>query len=409
MKLKTYKNATMTRMNKKFVLQAVFGLVSGFVGGVVLLFLLASTPLLPDNTVYKTFGIQKPYIIGFQPFWLLDTTTTQYNQYVNTFTYFGLVLDTNGKIVKLVNEQEEEPGWTTLRTKKLASQLQQAKNSNMKISLLLHLSDEEKILALLSDPVTHANNTIQEVAPIMKQYGFNDLNLDVESFTESSEENRKQFTQYVKEIKKGLDQNNLGTLTIEASPTVLIKKYVIDLKHVSPYADFIVLMTYDFHYLGSYVTGPVAPINGAGTVREYDVETGIQEAIKIIPAQKIILGIPFYGYEWETVSNTPGAAVIPLGASTASYARIAKLLKDCTTCIKGIDKTSQEPYIIVPDKESTYYRQIFYEDKTSFAKKLKLAQKYKLGGVALWALGYEEEGLLTPLRSYKNSFILKGL
>lgn len=396
-------------MKKKFVLQALLGLSIGIIGGIVLLFFLARFPSSPDNTVYTTFGIQKPYIIGFQPFWLLSQTQPNYNPYINTFTYFGLTLDTDGTIVTLVNEQEEEPGWTTLRTKKFADALRKAKDNNMKISLLLHLSDEDKILELLSDPTTHAKNTIEAVKPLMQTYGFNDLNLDIESFTEMPEENRQQFTLYIKEIKKGMDHYNLGTLTIEASPTVLIKKYVIDLKQVSPYADFIVLMTYDFHYIGSFIAGPVAPINGMGTVREYDVETSIQEALNIIPAEKIILGIPFYGYEWETLSNTPGSAVIPLGGSTASYSRIAKLLKECTTCVQGVDKTSQEPYVIVPDTESNFYRQLFYEDKTSFTKKLQLAQKYKLGGVALWALGYEEEALLTPLRSYKNSFILKGL
>ena len=42
-------------------------------------------------------------------------------------------------------------------------------------------------------------------------------------------------------------------------------------------------------------------------------------------------------------------------------------------------------------------------------EKIALAQKYRLGGVALWALGYEDGTILNPLSSYKNTLDLSGL
>jgi spore germination protein YaaH len=42
-------------------------------------------------------------------------------------------------------------------------------------------------------------------------------------------------------------------------------------------------------------------------------------------------------------------------------------------------------------------------------EKITLAQKYHLGGVALWALGYEDDSTLTPFTNYKNTLDLSGL
>jgi spore germination protein YaaH len=55
------------------------------------------------------------------------------------------------------------------------------------------------------------------------------------------------------------------------------------------------------------------------------------------------------------------------------------------------------------------YSQIYYEDETSLKEKLALAGKYHLGGVALWALGYEDNTMLRPLTNYKNTLDLSGL
>lgn len=158
-------------------------------------------------------------------------------------------------------------------------------------------------------------------------------------------------------------------------------------------------MGYDYHYAYSFLSGPVAPISGTGSIREYDVETAVKLALNVIPPEKLILGIPLYGYEWDTLNNQPISAVIPGSGKTASTMRVEELLKDCQNCITGIEEEAQQPYLIIPEEK--YYRQIFYENEESLSKKLDLSKKYKLGGVAIWALGYEDSTILNPLKSYK--------
>lgn len=384
-----------------FILRTLLlGILGGVLFGGFFLFFLTKLPLSFDNKLNQIFGIKKPQIIGFQPFWLLKKADRSYRPFINTFTYFGLTLDSDGTILKLVNPQEEEPGWTTLRLKSFEEKLNQAKKSHLKLSLLVHQSDEASISALLENPKKHAQNLINDAAPLMKKYGFTDFNLDIESFKKASESAQQKMTAFVKEVKKGANENNLGTLTVEVNPTALIKPQLIDAEEIGKIADFLVLMAYDFHYINSYLAGPVAPVGGVGKVREYDVEQALKELLNIVPKEKIILGIPLYGYEWETLSDAPGAPTIPGGGSTASHRRVSEFLISCDNCRQIIDDDSKQPYVIFP--EESFFHQIYYENEQSLKEKLALVKKYKIAGIALWALGYEGENILDSLREFKK-------
>lgn len=367
-------------------------------------FIIKALVILILGVLFGLFVIKtdKPLIIGFQPYWLLQKADKPYEKYINVFAYFGLTLDSDGTIVKLVNPQEEEPGWTTLKSDAFQEKLKQAQKNHLKSSLLIHNSNEASISALLKEPEKNAQNLVSDITPIMQKYGFTDLNIDIESFTEASESAQQQYTAFIKEVKKGIDKNKLGTLTVEITPISLVAPRLINAQEIGQIADYLVLMAYDFHYAGSYLAGPVAPVGGEGKAREYDISTALKETLNVIPLQKVILGIPLYGYEWETISDKPGAPTIPGGGATASNRRITELLKSCSNCTRGYDELAQQPYIVFQDSDD--YHQIYYEDEKSIQAKLKLAKEYQIAGVALWALGYEGENLLNPLKAYKNSF-----
>lgn len=370
----------------------------GVIAGIIFLLLIFLLPLSPNNFLYKTFGIQKTQIVGFLPFWLLERANKNYSPFITTLSYFGLALDNDGTVVQLQNKNEEEPGWHALRSDLLKNKLK----NHLTNSLLIRAMDEATISALISAPKEHARNLIKDIVPQIKKYGYKDLNLDIESFKESSSSARQNFTQFVKEIKLGLDTEKPGTtLTIDISPSALIHPYLIDPVQLGKIADFVVFMTYDYHQLGSSITGPVSPLSGAGKVWEIDVPFSLKQVLDVVPASKLLLGIPLYGYEWETLTDSPSSPTIPGTGQVASSRRITKILADCKNCKIGIDQNGQQPYIIFPDEKDPTFHQIYYEDQSSLQKKVELAKKYKLRGVALWALGYEDDKLLEPLRGYR--------
>ncbi len=359
----------------------------------------STSPLQAISPIFKP----QQEVIGFLPYWLIDKADKNYDQYLTTLTYFGLTAGPDGAIVKLSQPGQEEPGWYALESGKLDTAFSNYKKDNIKLSLAVFSGDQSAIDDLISDPASHAATMMGQVTPIMHQYGFTDLNLDVESVIAASDSARQNFTTFVRMVKNSLDQQHLGTLTVDVSPTDLIEKRLINPTDVAAVADRIVLMTYDYHFAGSAVTGPVAPIGGAGIDAEYDTETAVQQALKVISPEKIVLGVPLYGYEWETVGTSPRSAVIATTGQTASNRRMEDFLATCATCSANIDTEAVEPYIIYHDQGTGTFHQIFYPNSTATVAKIGLANKYQIGGLALWALGYDGTTILNPLAQYKQS------
>jgi chitinase len=348
----------------------------------------------------------KREIMGFQPFWLVNQADPDYHSYTTKLSYFGVGLNGDGTIQKFVNPGETEPGLQTLSKPSFRADLAAAREQGVTLSLVVHLMDKNTILELLTEPEEHAENMMEEVAPIMQDYGFTDLNIDIESVGYKPQETRDQFTAFVAAVRDEVQERELGTMGVDVIAKSLVEPQLTDVAALGPYVDYVVLMTYDFHYVGSYIAGPVAPLKGAGIKREYDVESTIQEALKVLPAEKVIMGIPLYGYEWDTITNVPGGPTVQGTGKVLTHKQVGSILEECEeeeTCITGVDEDYLQPYIIKPanDGNGDYYRQIFYEDRESMKQKLDIADRYNIRGVALWALGYEQDDMTDELRSYK--------
>lgn len=345
--------------------------------------------------------VPKKQIIGFLPYWQLNKAQINYENEITTLTYFGLNADGNGHVVKLASPQEENPGWYALESGALTPFLENAKKHNIVLSLLISSGDSSAISQMIANPVKNADNLITDVSPIMEKYNFRDLNLDIEYSAQASGQSQAQFIQFVSTIKQQLIKKNLGTLTIEISPNDVIKNNLINTQAIAPYADSIVLMAYDYHSTTSYVSGPIAPLNGAGIDSEYDVSTAVEKALQYISPQKLILGVPLYGYEWETLAASPRSAIIPGTGVIASNNRLDSLLTSCSTCSATYDSEAQEEFVTYQDETTGTYHQMYFPNAQSLAAKLSFADKEQLKGVALWALGDEGKTTLNPLKTYK--------
>lgn len=389
-------------MKRKWVV-AIIGLALGVVVGVASLYSMSKLPFRPEFGGYRLMGIHKPEIVGFLPYWLLGKTDASYPQ-LTTLTYFGLQLNTDGTIKKLANPKEEEPGWTALWGAKWQAKAASTRKAGQRLSLLVQMSGEGSIQNLIASPVEHGQTIVSEVGPLMRQGGFTDLNLDIESFVEASPAARTQFTQLVQTVADGVHAQKLGTLTLDLSPSAIVKPFLYDPVELGKIVDTVVLMTYDYHYAGSYLAGAVAPLNGAGTEAEFDVATGIKEAMKAIPKEKLVMGIPLYGYTWETLTPRPKSPVVPGSGYAVSYRTILDLPQDCAGCQTGVDQRAQEPFLLYPSTDAGITKQVFYEDAAAIRQKLQLAKESRLAGVALWALGYESGALLDPVSEYGQFF-----
>lgn len=396
-------------MSKKYIINILI-VFSGLMTGVLTaFFLINNTDLLniENNIVNNPSTINPPkfvqnkknIVIGFLPFWLIDKAQIDYSPYITQLSYFNLVIDNDGTIQKYTSPGESDPGYHALFLGKIDDYLNNAKSKGIELSLTIFSGNDEKINNFLDNPETSAQNLINDIAPIMDKYGFTDLNLDIEKVSDASLDQRERYVKFVSQVRKLLDPKI--TITIDVPGISFIKnKNLADPKALAKIADYIVFMGYDFHNPGSYVTGPVAPQSGAGTISEFDIESATQAALTQMPSSKLILAIPLYGYSWETINNIARSATMPGSAYSISSRSVKEMLSQCTNCKEYYDKTDSEAYIIYKDNETDLYHQIFYPNQESTKTKADFAKLQKLGGIALWALGYEDDVILSPLADY---------
>lgn len=379
----------------KNALIILFGILAGVVVGIGII---ASFLFDRHTSPIVNPLASKKEVIGFLPYWLIPNAKEDYSPYVTTLAYFALRVEKDGHIQKLLNPQQEEPGWYSLTSGKVDEMFDTAAKKKVKLSLVIASGDTNSILGLISDPEKHAHNLLSDTKPLLSKYHFSDLNIDVEYTHTASPDSQKKFASFISEVKKGLPRGT--TLTVEISPTDPIKNNLISPKLISSSSDNIVLMAYDYHSTTSFVTGPVAPIGGAGVEAEYDTTSAVEKTLANIPAQKLILGIPTYGYQWETLREAPRSSIIPNTGVVASNRRAEELIRDCTNCSVKKDSEGQETYITYFDSDLGNYHTVFFPDKSSTAAKIKLANQFELGGLAVWALGYEGNTILDPLSTY---------
>ena len=146
--------------------------------------------------------------------------------------------------------------------------------------------------------------------------------------------------------------------------------------------DFLKLMFYNYrkckiyyiYHLCTYTYGPpmaVAPINSVRRVLEY--------ALTRIPANKIFLGIPNYGYDW-TLPFVQGQSK----ADSISNPEALELARKYNREIL-FDTASMTPYFNYRD-ESGREHEVWFEDSRSMKAKYDLVQEFSLKGMGYWNL-----------------------
>lgn len=113
----------------------------------------------------------------------------------------------------------------------------------------------------------------------------------------------------------------------------------------------------------------------------------VKYAAATIPSHKILMGLATYGYDWRVGSSLARAVSSAKAVDTAQNGNVKNYW----------DEVAQVPYYTYT--ENGVSRIVYYEDANSAAIKLRLLDKYKLGGIAIWRMGYEDPSLWDVLNS----------
>ncbi len=157
----------------------------------------------------------------------------------------------------------------------------------------------------------------------------------------------------------------------------------IDWRRVAATVDQIGVMTYDFQGPWSHTTGFVAPLRATTTDTD-TVYTVIDAYLAAgAPARKLLLGIPFYAYQWHNVQETGTHGLNSKGdplRGNRNQSTAAALLAATPRAKLYRDPVSQSPWIYDGDNFLTF------DDAVSLHAKALFAGERKLGGVMIWEL-----------------------
>jgi spore germination protein YaaH len=249
---------------------------------------------------------------------------------------------------------------------------------------------------VLADPTTRTQH-VDAIAAFAADGEYDGIDIDYEQFAfadgrETWAATRPNWVAFVTELGARLHADG-RTLSVSIPPvydagqTMDSGYWVYDYGAIAPHVDTIRIMAYDFSVAAA---GPIAPIDW--------VETAITGAIEAVGSpDKLVLGIPAYGRNWPTFVS----GVCPSGAegrTSLTTLTVDDLIARRSATPVYVPETGEwffEYDLEVSDGVTTctQTRQVHYVDGDGVRTRMDLARQYQLNGVALWALGFDDEGV----------------
>lgn len=223
--------------------------------------------------------------------------------------------------------------------------------------------------AILTDQQVQ-DNFLENVVAALGEGGYYGLNMDFEYVYQYD---RQSYNQFLRRLADTL--HPLGYIVITALAPKLSDNQQGLLYSAHDYAfhgataDYVILMTYEW----GYTYGPamaVSPINMVRRVLNY--------ATDVMPAGKILMGVPNYGYNWTLpfVQGTAARPITNVGAVTLAGQVRAAI---------QFDETAQAPFFRYWDGAGKQH-EVWFEDARSLREKYRLVEEYGLAGVSFWNL-----------------------
>lgn len=350
------------------------------------------------SPVGDAISVDREYeVFGFAPYWTINKLDNVDYNVLTTLAYFGIPINANGSLDK------SYAGYKTFESSKATEIFNKAHAKGTRVVLTITQMDNATIRAFLDDERAQAR-AIAETVALVKERGLDGINIDIEYTGTPGGDYREKFTSFVEKAEKVLHSEVSGShlsVSVYASSAKDAKLY--DIGAIADKSDAIFMMAYDFATAGSDHAIPTSPLYGYKEGEYwYDVSTAVEDFLKVMPADKLILGLPWYGYNYPVVE--PGVKVARNDGYYYHYWRnwrrysayhkhpssaqtYASAMNDIVEEMSGWDEHGQVGWKAY--REDGVWRMIFVDDERSLRLKYQFAKDQNLGGVGMWALGFD--------------------
>ena len=214
--------------------------------------------------------------------------------------------------------------------------------------------------------------TITNILAVMKEKGYQGLNIDFENVYPADREHYNQFLQLAVDRLHPLGYSVSSALAPKTSSEQKGLLYEAhDYEAHGRIVDFVVLMTYEW----GYRKGPaqaISPINQIKKVLDY--------AVTVIPRDKILFGFQIYARDW-LLPFVQGSEAETFSAQEA----VRRAIQNQVAI--QYDTKAQAPFFRYADEQGRTH-EVWFEDARSAQAKFNMVKDYKLRGISYWVLGY---------------------
>jgi spore germination protein YaaH len=331
-------------------------------------------------------------VFGFLPYWEVNDAVLNYDV-LSTIAYFSVGADKYGNLLKKNSDGSTTTGWGGWTSSRMTTIINAAHSKGTRVVLTLSVfawsSGQAALQGALLGSSTARLNLAKQAAAAVRARGADGINLDFEPIASGYAE---EFTAFVKTVRSELNRQAAGyQLTFDT--TGRIGNYPIEAATASGGADAIFIMGYDYRTASSGYAGSIDPLSGPA----YDLQDTIATFSARVSPSKIILGVPWYGRAWSTISDSVNAQSQSGSKYGASNAVIYDTARDYAVQYgRRWDSREQSSWVAYQKQNctTTYgcvttWREIYYDDPTSIKLRYDLVNRAGLRGAGIWALGYD--------------------
>lgn len=209
--------------------------------------------------------------------------------------------------------------------------------------------------------------------------GMDGINVDFENLKEAG---IPHYLQFLRELTSAAHAQNLVVSVDTPVPQAYTMYY--QRGEQARFVDYMIVMAYDEHFAGSEEAGSVSSLPF--------VQQAVEEMTRVMPADQVICGIPFYTRVWTEKFGQSAITSEVLGMDGAkNYAKENQMTETW-------DASLGQNVATVETSDARYT--IWMEDEQSMEEKLKVIQSADLAGVAEWKLGFERADIWSLISEY---------
>lgn len=247
--------------------------------------------------------------------------------------------------------------------------------------------------------LTHSSarqNLVNQIIASAIKYELDGINLDFEAL--NGPEVGDSYIQFVRELSIKCGNNGITLSVDNYVPTAYTEFY--NRKEQANFADYVVVMGYDEHYAGSN-SGSVASLNW--------VTQAVSDTLEQVPANQIILGMPFYTRVWELTPLSEDVEEVTDSEDELSQYEVTSTAYGMTSALNVVntngavitwDETAGQNYAEWNSDGKLY--KVWLEDTASLEKRLQLMDSSNLAGASFWKLGFENSETWDTVIKYIN-------